>query len=176
MNPVIDGLLQIVEQDPLPAADTSSYWSLYWGNTTVERRGDKVVLVSAGFGAMKAAGRLAGAAGLAERLTYWPETARLRRYKSIRKSARSLAHDLWFDLTFDVWKQSVALALMTDHQAAYNLSPKVFAVIGDGHEFLGGLIRRHVRHSRVYCIDLPKILVFQAHTHEIMDRGYSRLD
>jgi len=122
---------------------------------------------------MKAAGRLAGAAGLAEPLTYWPVTERLRRYKSIWKSARGLADDLSFDLTFGVWKQPVALALMTDHQAAYNWSPKVFAVIGDGHGFLGTLIRRRVRHSRVYCMDLPKILVLQAHTHEIEGRSSS---
>ncbi len=115
MNPVIEELLQIVEKDPLPAADTSSHWLLYGGNTTVERRGDKLVLIGSGFGSMNAGGRLARAAGLVERLTYWPVTTRLHSYASIWRTARRLAHDLSVDLTFDVWKQSVALALQADH-------------------------------------------------------------
>lgn len=173
MNPVIEELLQIVETDPLPEADTSSHWSLYGRKTIVERRGDNLVLIGSGFGSMDEGGRLARAAGMVERLTYWPVTTRIRSYASIWRTARRLAHDLSVDLRFDVWKQSVALALLADHWAAYSLSPRTFAVIGDGHGFLGALIRRHFPHSLVYCIDLPKILVFQAHTHELADPGAS---
>ena len=91
----------------------------------------------------------------------------------MERTARCLAHDLSVDLTFDVWKQSVALSLLADHWTDYNLSPSTFAVIGDGHGFLAALIRRHVPQSRVYCIDLPKILVFQARLHELADRSAS---
>jgi len=100
-------------------------------------------------------------------------TARLRSHASIWKKAKRLADDLTFDLTFDVWKQSVALSLLADHWAANNLSPRIFAVIGDGYGFLGALIRRHFPDSRIYSIDLPKILVFQARTHELADAGAS---
>jgi hypothetical protein len=77
------------------------------------------------------------------------------------------------DLTFDVWKQSVALAVLVDHWTAFNLSPKTFALIGDGYGFLGALIRRHLPDARIYSIDLPKILVFQAYTHERAGSGAS---
>ena len=171
MNAVIEELLQIVEKDPLPAADTSSYWQLYGGNMTVERRGDELVLIGSGFGSMDVGGRLGRAASVVERLTYWRVTARLRSHASVWRTARRLARDLSVDLTFDVWRQSVALALLADHWTAYDLSPRTFAVIGDGHGFLGALVRRHLPQSRVYCIDLPKILVFQARTHELADRS-----
>lgn len=171
MNPVIEELLRIVEKDPLPAADTSSYWQLYGGQTIVERRGDELVLLGSGFATMNTGGRLSRAASLVQRLTYWPVTARLRNYAPIWRTARHLAYDLSTDLTFDVWRQSVALALLADHWAANNLSPKTFAVIGDGHGFLGALIRRHFPDARVYLIDLPKMLVFQAHTHELAGLG-----
>ncbi len=157
----------------MPAADTSSHWQLYGGETTVESRGDELVLSGSGFGSMKVGGRLGRAARLVERLTYWPVTARLRCHPLVWRTAKQVAHDLSADLTYDVWRQSVALATLADHWAAYGLSPRTFAIIGDGHGFLGALIRRYVPQSRVYCIDLPKMLVFQARTHELADSGGS---
>lgn len=97
------------------------------------------------------------------------KVTRLHSYPPIWKESKSLAEDRSFDLTFAVWKQSVALSLPTDYWAAYNLAPRVFAVIGDGYGFSGALIRRHFPNSRVYSVDLPKILLFQAHAHEIAD-------
>ena len=44
-------------------------------------------------------------------------------------------------------------------------------MIGDGNGFLGALIRRAVPGARMYCIDLPKGLVFQASTHQAADGG-----
>jgi hypothetical protein len=61
------------------------------------------------------------------------------------------------------------LALLMDHWSSFKISPKTFALIGDGYGFLGALIRRHIPEVRVYCIDLPKILVFQARTHQLAD-------
>jgi hypothetical protein len=59
----------------------------------------------------------------------------------------------------------VALAVLAGHWAAHHLAPQTFALLGDGYGFLGALIRRWHRPARVYCIDLPKMLVFQAATH-----------
>jgi hypothetical protein len=119
-------------------------------------------------------------------MTYWRVTARLNSYKSVWRTAIRLAHDLQFDLTFDVWKQSVALATLVDHWAEYNLSPRTFALIGDGYGFLGALVRRWLPESRVYFIDLPKMLVFQAqpgasrswrhHVHCLQERGGCKTD
>lgn len=173
MNPVIEELLQIVEKDPLPAADTSSHWQLYGRDTTVERRGDELVLIGSGFGSIRVGGRVGRAARLFERLTYWPVITRLRSHRSVWKTTRRLADDLSVDLTFDVWRQSVVLGVLADHWTAYDLSPRTFALIGDGHGFLGALIRRQFPQSRVYCIDLPKMLVFQARTHELAERSAS---
>ena len=90
-------------------------------------------------------GRLNRAARLVERLTYWPVTAGLRSHASVWRTASRLAQELSLDLTFDVWRQSVALALLADHQNAYDLSPRTFALIGDGDGFLGALIRRYAK-------------------------------
>jgi len=166
LNLVIEELLQIVEKDPLPAADTSSHWEILGNETTVGRSGDDLVLSGSGFGAMKVGGRLGSAARLLERLTYSLVTMRLKNYKSSFKTTKRLASDLTADLTYDIWRQSVALSVLRDHWGNHNLSPKTFAVIGDGHGFLGALIRRQFPESRVYLIDLPKMLVFQAHTQE----------
>ena len=67
----------------------------------------------------------------------------------------------------------MALPLLADYWAAYNLSPRVFAVIGNGYGFLGALIRRHFPSSRVYRVDLPRILLFHAHIHAIAGGGES---
>ena len=160
----------MVERDPVPAAHTSSHWQHYGGETIVERSGDELVLRGSGFGTMYAPRPLGQAAHLLQRITYSRVTSRLHSYKSVWRTAIRLARDLQFDLTFDVWKQSVALAVLADHWAAHNLSPRTFAMIGDGYGFLGALVRRRLPESRIYCIDLPKTLVFQAHTHEQADR------
>lgn len=170
MNPVIEELLIMVERDPVPAAHTSSFWKHYGRETTVERSGDELVLRGSGFGNMYAPRPLGKATHLLQRITYSRVTSRLHSYKSVWKTAIRLAHDLQFDLTFDVWRQSVALAVLADHWAAHNLSPRTFAMIGDGYGFLGALVRRRLPESRIYCIDLPKTLVFQAQTHEQADR------
>jgi len=76
-----------------------------------------------------------------------------------------LARDLKIDIDYNVWKQTVALAVLVDHWNAHDLTPETFALIGDGAGFLGALIHRCVPKSVIYCIDLPKMLVFQAQTH-----------
>ena len=68
-------------------------------------------------------------------------------------------------MTFDTWKQTVALSYVLDHCHLNGLAPQTFAVIGDGPGFLSTLIRRQFPNSKIYCIDLPKILIFQAQAH-----------
>lgn len=104
-----------------------------------------------------------------ERLSYMRLTTRLKNYSSVWRTAVSLARDLSFALSFDIWKQAVALAVLENHWTTQNLLPRTFALIGDGYGFLGALIRRRIPEARVYCIDLPKVLVFQARTHELAD-------
>jgi hypothetical protein len=169
MNPAIEELLTIVETDPLPEAHTSSHWRLYGRKTVVQRHGDELVLRGYGFGSMEGHGLPWQAAQTIERWSYLRVTSRLTSYPSVWKAAKRLARDLSFDLTFDVWRQSVALAVLVDHWAEYNLHPKTFAMIGDGYGFFGALVRKWVPYPTVYCIDLPKMLVFQAHTHELAD-------
>ena len=167
MNPVMKELLQIVETDPFPDAHTSSHWQLHAREITFERQGDELVLRGSWLGTVNSRGGPFSRTGRAlERLSYRRVTDRLTSYPTIWKTASNLAHDLSFPLSFDVWRQSVALAVLVDHWAAYNLSPKTFAVIGDGHGFLGALIRRRFPQSKVYSIDLAPLLILQAHTHE----------
>ena len=173
MNPVIEDLLQIVEKDPLPDPYTSSHWKLFGGETTVARQGEELILKGYGFESTQGSA-LAQAAKAFERLSYRKVTARVDSYNSMWRTARGLARDLSFDLTFYVWRQAVALAVLVDHWNKYNLAPSTFALIGDRHGFLGALIRRWFPESRVYCIDLPKILIFQARTHDLAE-GPSRM-
>lgn len=166
MNPVIESLLEIVDRDPLPVEYASSHWQRYGRETIVERRGDDLVLRGSGFGVVYASGRRWQIVHALERLSYRRVIARLNSFASVWRTATDLARDLSFDLTFDVWKQSGALAVLTDHWRAYGLTPKIFTLIGDGYGFLGALIRRCRPGARIYCIDLPKTLVFQVRTHE----------
>lgn len=172
MNPVIESLLEIVDTDPLPAVHTSSHWQRYGRETIVERQNNGLVLLGFGFGVVRARGfrrYILRVITGAERVSYQQVAARLKNYRSVWRTATNLASDLSFDMTFDVWKQAIALAVLEDHWAEHDLLPRTFALIGDGYGFLGTLIRRRFPKSRLYCIDLPKMLVFQAHTHELAD-------
>lgn len=171
MNAVIDSLLDVVRQDPLPARHTSSHWRQYGSQTIVERRGAELILEGAGFGSMWARHPALRILNAIQQVSYGPVTRSLRHYPEIWRAVKRLARQLSFDLTFDVWKCGAALAVLMDHWSAQGLAPQRFAMIGDGYGFLGALIRRVLPGSRIYCIDLPKMLVFQAHTHERADRA-----
>lgn len=173
MNPVIESLLEVIEKDPYPAGYTSSYWQEYGAKNIVERGRVSPITQGYGIGEVSRPGVRGRALHVLERLSYWQLTAGLRHYLSVWHAAKGLAHDLSFGLTFDVWKYAVTLTVLADHWSMHGLSPRTFALIGDGYGFLGALIRRYLTGSRMYCIDLPKTLVFQAKTHEMADRRAS---
>ena len=171
MNPVIESLLEIADQDPLPVAHTSSHWQHHGGETIVQRQGDQLLLRSSGFTAHSKTGLLGKLLYGLERLSYTTVTNRLRSYPSVWHEAKKLARDLRVDLTRHEWSNAVVLAFIVDHLNDFNLSPKTFALIGDGEGFFGALLYRYFRQSkiRIYSIDLPRILVFQACTYEKSD-------
>lgn len=158
-------LIDIANQDPFPLEDTSSHWQLYGPQSIIEPRGDSLYLSGQGFGGVYAPSRIRRTLNTIERFAYWRITRQIKSYRSIFKTATQLARCLSFDMTFDVWKQSVVLATLKDHWIEYNLEPKQFALIGDGYGFLGALIRALIPNACIYNIDLPKTLVFQAFTH-----------
>ncbi len=165
----MDSLLDLVATDPLPRAHTSSHWEQFGRDTVVRRRGDDIVLEARGFEPIVRRGVAGRVVNLLERLSYRRVTSSLHSYPSVWKTATHLARDLSGSPTFNVFKSAVAFALLVDHWTRYRLSPKTFAVIGDGYGFLGALIRRCLPDTRVYCVDLPKPLVFQARTHRSAD-------
>lgn len=169
MNPVIESLLKIVETDPIPDVHISSFWRGYGRETIVERRGDDLTLRAAGFDTIHRMGIRARALHAVERLSYRSVTFQSKSYSRIWRVARHLAHDLQGGPNFYVFKSACALAVLADHWTVHGLSPKTFAVIGDGYGFLGALIRRYLGDVRLYCVDLPKMLVFQSRTHEMSD-------
>lgn len=61
--------------------------------------------------------------------------------------------------------------MLTDHWRRQGLTPSTFALIGDGEGFLGALIGRRHPATRLYYMDLPKQLVFQAATQERANPG-----
>jgi hypothetical protein len=65
-------------------------------------------------------------------------------------------------LGFNVWKSTMVLSTLIDHGWTFENT----VIIGDGFGFLGTLVRRLFPEGTLHCIDLPKILVFQAHTHQ----------
>ena len=171
MPPLLDALLEIVDSDPLPSGHTSSHWREYGRQTVVERRAGTLTLRASGFETvdrMSFRGRILH--GL-ERLSYRSATAQLKPYTRIWGLARRLADDLSAHPNFYVLKSACALAVLVEHWDAHGISPRTFALIGDGYGFLGALIRRWLPDARLYCIDLPKTLVFQVRTHATADPG-----
>lgn len=171
MSHVIETLLGMVETDPLPAAHTSSHWQRYGRETSIERRGEQLALRPVGFEGIEQLRFNGRIVHLVERLSYRSVTSQLKSYAPVWRMSKQLAHDLSGVFNFYVFKSTCALAVLTDHWLAYGLSPRTFALIGDGYGFLSALIRRWQPGARLYCIDLPKMLVFQASTHEKADPG-----
>ncbi len=169
MNPVMEALCELAETDPLPAEHTSSHWQHYGRETAVERRGDELVLRASGFNTV-APPRLRGSlVHAAERWSYRHVTARLRSFPEIWRLMRRLLRDLGGGPNFYALRTACALSILVDHWRVAGLSPRVFALIGDGYGLLGALIRRCLAETRLYCVDLPKMLVFQAQTHRLAD-------
>lgn len=167
--PVIEQLLQVVEDDPTPVHYTSSYWQEHMVRNTVRMEDGRLVLRGFGIGDMgrpRLHGRLLHQL---ERLSYRRVTRSLPAYPTVWRITQRLARDLGFGLTFDVWKSAVIMALLMDHWKTCQLLPRTFAMIGDGYGFLGALLRHALPGIRMYCIDLPKMLVFQATTHHRAD-------
>ena len=169
MDAVFDELLKQVEADPLPAGHTSVYWQQYGRGTVVERRGEALVLKPYGFESPARPSARVRAAHWVERLLYRPVTARYHSFSSIWCIAERLARDLSSDPKFHVFKAACALSVLSDYGARAAWRPTTLAVIGDGFGFLGALSRRVWPGIRLYCVDLPKTLVFQARTHQTAD-------
>jgi hypothetical protein len=169
MNATIETLLKRVEDDPLPAAHTSLYWQTYGRRTRVERGPNGLMLEPAGFETVTRLDSPMKLLHRIERLSYRSVTARYRSFSWVWPMAITLARDLSSDPNFNVFKSACALAVLADHWTARGVSPTTVVVIGDGHGFFGALIRRYLPGSRLYCIDLPKMLVFQARLHEQAD-------
>jgi len=167
--PVIEQLLQVVERDPTPVNYTSSYWQEYAAQNTARMEEGRLVLRGFGIGDVgrpRLHGRLLHQL---ERLSYRRVTRSLPAYPMVWRMTQRLARDLGFGLTFDVWKSAVIVAILADHWKTFQLSPRTFAMIGDGYGFLGALIRRALSGIRMYCMDLPTMLVFQAAIHHRAD-------
>ncbi len=156
MNEALKSLLEVVEQDPLPERHTSSHWKSYGSQIIVERQGDRLTLRGAGFTAHSNLSGLAKLLFFMERLSYWPVTRKLKSFSWIFRKTVSLA-----------WSSAIVLSVLWDHFQEHRLQPRTFALIGDGDGFLGALILRCFSGSevRLYNMDLPKVLVFQAETH-----------
>lgn len=169
MNPVLESLRSAIETDPLPAAYTSSHWRQHGQDTVVEYGEAALRLEASGFPRWARPGIGGRLLSVAERWSYRRVTARLHTFPTIWSLTKRLLRDLQGGPDFHALKSAYALATLADHWAASQLSPKVFALIGDGDGFFGALLRRYLAEIRIYCIDLPKILVFQAHTHGLAD-------
>ncbi len=169
MTSVIESLLETVDRDPYPADHARLYWRLESEQLTVARRGQDVFLRGFGIGTGGRQDMAWRAAHALERLSYRQVTASLRAYPRLWTLTRQLARDLSVGVTFDVWECAGILGVLVDHWEDHRLSPRTFAMIGDGNGFFGALIRRAVPQARLYHIDLPKALVFQASMHAAAD-------
>lgn len=169
MNAVLESLLELVQVDPLPSEHTSSQWRLWGAETVVERHGEALELRSSGFenlSRMSLRGRLLHTM---DRWSYRLVTAPLQAYPRVWRVAKRLIRDLSAHPNYTLHKSACILSLLVDHWTTYGVPPKTVALIGDGQGILGALIRRYLPGVRLYCIDLPKILVFQVRTHQLAD-------
>lgn len=169
MDPVVQSLLEVVEKEPYPAPHTSRYWREEGERLALRREGEKLLLGGYGIGATHTPSPIRSLVHAVERISYRRVTRSLRSYASVWRLAEGLAKDLGWGLSFDIWKSAVVLSILVDHGEDGRLRPKTFAVIGDGAGFLSALIRRRFPEARIYCLDLPKALVFQAQTHRCAD-------
>ncbi len=174
MNPVTESLLEQVRLNPYPKEHTSLYWQSEGENLSIQRREED--LLFKGFGIAPS-----GREGVAwktfhalERASYGGVTSRLRSYGKTWTALRQLARDLSIRVSYDIWKSAVILAILADHWEEHRLSPRTFAMIGDGSGILGALVRRVRPGVRMFCIDLPKALTFQSYFHSRAD-GQVRL-
>ncbi|HBH97588.1 MAG TPA: hypothetical protein DDX89_07380 [Candidatus Omnitrophica bacterium] len=165
----LDALWEIAETDPLPAGHTSSHWQDHGRRTIVERRRGELVLQASGFDTLAHPGLGGRLLHRVERWSYRKTLKRFASFAAVWRLMERLVHDLGGGADFYALKTACVLATLADHWANDRLSPQVFALIGDGSGLLGALIRRFAPSSRVYSIDLPKALVFQATTHRTAD-------
>lgn len=169
MHPTIETLLARVEQDPLPAEHTSSHWHYFGRRTLVQRQGDTVRLHAEGFETIQGHGLSSRLLQPVERWSYGGVTRRYRYYRPIWRLARRLVREVGGRPTFNAFKNACVLAVLAEYWLRQDLSPKTVVVIGDGQGLLGALIRRYRPGVRLYSIDLPKPLVFQASLHQAAD-------
>jgi hypothetical protein len=165
MHPVMESLLEEAARDPYPREHTSPYWRSEGEALSIRRNGEEIQLRGFGVGTAGPQGIAWGVLHALERASYRGTTARLRSYERTWTALRTLAQELSLPIAYDTWKSAVILAILADHWENQRLSPHTFAMIGDGCGILGALIRRVRPGGRMFCIDLPKALVFQSHLH-----------
>lgn len=175
MNETLESLLRCAEQDPLPDRHTSSHWKSYGSEIVVKRDGDRLMLRAAGFTAHSKPGALCRTLYSVERFSYWPVTGRLKSFPCIFRKAALLARGIGLGISRHEWSSAVVLSILWDHFQEHRLRPRTFALIGDGDGFLGALILGCLEGSdiRIYSVDLPKVLVFQAETYLKANPGIS---
>lgn len=171
VDAAIQSLLEAVEKEPYPALHTNPYWREEGERLVIRREGERIFLRGYGIGLTRTFLPIRRLVHAVQRMTYRKVIRRLRSYPSVWRSAKGLANDLGCALSFDFWKSAMVLSVLADHWEDGHLQPRTFAVIGDGPGFLSTLIRRRFPKARIYCIDLPKALVFQAEAHRRTDRA-----
>jgi hypothetical protein len=166
---VIDELLRLVERDPLPERDVSSHWRHHGALTTVSRSAGGTALRASGFQTVHRLGPVGRVLAPIERLSYAAVTRRFRAFDEVWREAARLARAVGGDPDYYVFKSACALALLLDHFREHALVPRTVVLIGDGEGFLGALLRRVIRGTTIWSVDLPKQLVFQARMHAAAD-------
>jgi len=169
MNPIIPVLCEMARTASLPPESVSSHWQVHGRQTVVECHADTVSLRASGFPTVVRPGFGGRVLYAAERWSYRSVTAQLKSFPAVWQVVRRLLCQLGGGPDFHAFKSACVLATLSDHWAAQGVSPKTFMLIGDGDGFLGALIRRYLPSARLYCVDLPKTLVFQAQMHSVTD-------
>jgi hypothetical protein len=169
-NSTFAELVRLVELDPLPQAHTSAHWQEYGLRTRVTRRDGKLVLLAQGFDGIHES-PLLRPLRLAERLSYRKVSRQYRNYEKVLSAGSDVARDLGGTITNSAFIATLAASLLLDHIENQRLTVSSVVIIGDGAGFLGTLLRRLLPNSRLYCIDLPKMLVFQAQAHILTSKA-----
>lgn len=169
-NPVFAELLRQAERDPLPAAHTSAHWLHYGPKTLVDFKKGGLSLRSYGFDGLDEH-PLLRPLRFAERLSYRSVSRRYRHYKPVWSAGTQIAGELGGHVTSSAFAAILALALLLDHFEDRKIRISTAVIIGDGAGFLSALLRRLKPDTRLYCVDLPKMLVFQARSHLLTSKA-----
>ena len=155
------------ESDPADqAAYVSSHWADYGSRCKVEadQRGRIRMMRGAGFGIVATRNPIEPWVASLSHRVYLTRRPEAREVLALMQAAKPVCRAAGFFLSFDVFRQLCALALLQRWMpAAMRRRRLTVLVIGDGYGLLSAMLKTLYPSSTIVLVDLGRSLLFQAH-------------